>query len=38
MTKELLPPNRRQISDIRRFGDRDPLKHIDKIGVRIDPV
>jgi hypothetical protein len=38
MSEELLPPNRRQVSDIRRFRDRDPLKHINKIGIGIDPV
>jgi hypothetical protein len=38
MSKGLLPPNRRQVSDIRRFGNRDPQKHINKIGVGIDPL
>jgi hypothetical protein len=32
MTKELLPPSRRQSSDIRRFGDKEPLRHTDKNG------
>lgn len=38
MSEELLPPYRREVSNVRGFGYRNPLQHIDKVGVGINPM
>lgn len=38
MSKKLFPTDRRKVSNIRGFDGRNPLEHIDKMGVGIDPM
>lgn len=38
MSEELLPSDRREVSDVGCFSGGYPLEHINEIGVRIDPV
>jgi hypothetical protein len=36
VNKEILPPDRRKVSNVGGFGEGDTLEHINEIGVRID--